>query len=114
MRLSRQTENALLALCLALPVGVVAALGVDHITEPQISGTAIVTVEMDVCRNPSIHIDDDVWLTSDRIADDVWIQDADLTARFSWDRDTGRLDTDAGSLDYGRSLARFGPSECRI
>lgn len=114
MRLSRRTENAILALCLALPFGVVAALGIDHITEPQISGTAIVTVEMDVCRNPTIHIDDDVWLTSDRIADDVWIHDADLTARFSWDRDTGRLETDTGSLDYRRSLSRFHSLECRL
>lgn len=114
MRLSRRTENTLLALCLALPFGVVAAIGIDHITDPQISGAAIVTVEMDICRNPTIHIDDDVWLTSDRLAEDIWVQDADLTARFSWARDAGRLDTDAGSLDYTRSLSRFHSLECRL
>lgn len=116
MAWSRRRQNLAAVACLALPLGATAALVVDHVTEPPISGSAIVTLDMtrELCSNPKIEVAGIRWHTDETLGRAEAGEDGRVTGRFTWDGDRAEFDIGERTLDYGRDDQRFPNMSCAI
>ena len=113
--LRRYRERLLIAACLSLPLAALGFVAVDGVTRDRISGSAIVEIEMETCRNPEIRIAGERWLNYGGLPQADWSEGDTLQARFTWSGDRGVLHAPNGAVDYHRMVeGRFYALECQL